>query len=354
MTISELSKLSGVDKRTIDYYSAGKKGGGAGLLLYTESKEDSRGHKYRCYDDKALERLWRIRLYHEMGYSIEQIKGMIDDPAYLLAEELDRQIARLKDKKEREIKRLDDMIRFANSLRTSGLSMAYISRHFYSIPLGDFMGPFTDAMKRMSADLEASPGEWERLARALRAFLKAVCKLRDRGHDSEEVQREAGKLHNHFNDCVCALAFYVGSKFLEAQAVRELAENELDQETFEAILEALQICNDWMREARTLDRISDMKAFRESRRERAAKMDEKYGEVGSIEGLAELIRDFCGMVRETGLGLPALAEELRVRGDMATAIDGEYGEGSSGFIADAIEFFCGGLKEGGNDCEGHL
>lgn len=61
--IDEVSKLSGVSKRTLQYYDD------EGILPVKRSKNN-----YRLYDDETMERLWEILWYKEMGFDLKKIK----------------------------------------------------------------------------------------------------------------------------------------------------------------------------------------------------------------------------------------------------------------------------------------
>lgn len=72
MTVNEVSKLTGVSARTLQYYDT------IGLLKpsrYTESG-------YRLYDDTALERLQQILLFKELEFPLKEIKEIIDAPDF--------------------------------------------------------------------------------------------------------------------------------------------------------------------------------------------------------------------------------------------------------------------------------
>lgn len=60
--IKDVSKISGLSKRTLQYYDD------IGLLPAKRSKEN-----YRLYDDSDLKRLWEILLYKEAGFELEEI-----------------------------------------------------------------------------------------------------------------------------------------------------------------------------------------------------------------------------------------------------------------------------------------
>lgn len=64
--IEEVSKLSGVSKRTLQYYDEG-------ILPVKRSKNN-----YRLYDDETMERLWKILWYKEMGLDLKEIKLILE------------------------------------------------------------------------------------------------------------------------------------------------------------------------------------------------------------------------------------------------------------------------------------
>lgn len=65
--IDEVSKLSGVSKRTLQYYDD------EGILPVKRSKNN-----YRLYDDETMERLWEVLWYKEMGFDLKEIKLILE------------------------------------------------------------------------------------------------------------------------------------------------------------------------------------------------------------------------------------------------------------------------------------
>ena len=65
--IEEVSKLSGVSKRTLQYYDD------EGILPVKRSKNN-----YRLYDDETMERLWEVLWYKEMGFDLKDIKLILE------------------------------------------------------------------------------------------------------------------------------------------------------------------------------------------------------------------------------------------------------------------------------------
>lgn len=107
MTVNEVSKLTGVSIRTLQYYDK------IGLLKpagYTESG-------YRLYDDTALEKLQQILLFRELEFPLKEIKEIISRPDFDKNKALDQQITLLIMKKEH----LEDLIGFAREIQDKGV-----------------------------------------------------------------------------------------------------------------------------------------------------------------------------------------------------------------------------------------
>ena len=68
--VNEVSKLSGVSRRTLQYYDE------IGLLPPSAVKESG----YRQYDDESLRRLWSILFYKELGVSLDDIRLLLENP----------------------------------------------------------------------------------------------------------------------------------------------------------------------------------------------------------------------------------------------------------------------------------
>ena len=69
-SVNEVSKLSGVSRRTLQYYDE------IGLLPPSAVKESG----YRQYDDESLRRLWCILFYKELGISLDNIRVLLENP----------------------------------------------------------------------------------------------------------------------------------------------------------------------------------------------------------------------------------------------------------------------------------
>ena len=90
-----MSKLSGVSRRTLQYYDE------IGLLPPSAVKESG----YRQYDDESLRRLWSILFYKELGISLDDIRLMLENPKEM-EKELMRQHKQILLEKQTQLKKM--------------------------------------------------------------------------------------------------------------------------------------------------------------------------------------------------------------------------------------------------------
>ena len=108
MTVNEVSKLTGVSIRTLQYYDT------IGLLPPTEYTEAG----YRLYDDTAMERLQQILLFRELEFPLKEIRRIIDSPDFNRNKALEQQMKLLTMKKEH----LEGLISFARKIKETGVN----------------------------------------------------------------------------------------------------------------------------------------------------------------------------------------------------------------------------------------
>ena len=106
MTIHEVSKLTGVSIRTLQYYDS------IGLLRPAQYT----GAGYRLYDETALETLQQILLFRELEFPLKEIKQIIQSPGFDRSKALEQQIALLTLKKEH----LENLIDLARGIKLTG------------------------------------------------------------------------------------------------------------------------------------------------------------------------------------------------------------------------------------------
>lgn len=90
MTLREICVAAGVTRRAVQGYEK------AGLVSPTG--KTTRG--YLLYDLNSQERIKRIRLYQQLGFSIKEIKEIIDAPSNIKKLAIEEKIERLREEGE--------------------------------------------------------------------------------------------------------------------------------------------------------------------------------------------------------------------------------------------------------------
>ena len=106
-TVTEVSRLTGVSVRTLHHYDA--------IDLLKPTKVTEAG--YRLYDDAAIERLYMILLFRELGLSLKEIAGILNAPDYDRNRVLERQINCMQDR----IDKLQNRIALAKGMLVLGV-----------------------------------------------------------------------------------------------------------------------------------------------------------------------------------------------------------------------------------------
>ncbi len=106
-TVKEVSRLTGVSIRALHHYDA------IGLLKPARVTDAG----YRLYDEIALERLYMILVYRELGFSLNEIGEILDAPDYDRNRVLAHQIALMQER----ISKLQNRIALARGMLMLGV-----------------------------------------------------------------------------------------------------------------------------------------------------------------------------------------------------------------------------------------
>ena len=106
-TVKEVSSLSGISVRTLHHYDA------IGLFPPTQTTEAGD----RLYDDHALERLYLILLFRELGFPLKEIRGILDAPDFDRNRVIEQQIRLLQTK----VDHLKNRIDLAKGIKLTGV-----------------------------------------------------------------------------------------------------------------------------------------------------------------------------------------------------------------------------------------
>lgn len=102
MTLRELCDSLGVTRRAVQGYEK------AGLVCAADKNE--RG--YLLYDEEAQEKIDRIKLYQQFGFTIKEIQNLMYAPRQELKMALEVQVEKMKGEKEK----MDELIKKAYEL----------------------------------------------------------------------------------------------------------------------------------------------------------------------------------------------------------------------------------------------
>lgn len=189
-TVKEVRELTGISARALHHYDA------IGLLKPTDVTEAG----YRLYDDAALDRLYMILVFRELGLSLKEIGSILDAPDYDRNRALEQQITRIQER----IEKLQNRITFARGILMLGVKYmdfeGFDSKKLdeYSQQAKTLYGKteayqeFTQKSKGRSRQQENALGE------QVMDFFARLGKMRPCAPDSAEAQNWAKELQDFF------------------------------------------------------------------------------------------------------------------------------------------------------------
>lgn len=192
MTVREVSRLTGVSIRALQYYDE------IGLLppaRYTEAG-------YRLYDDAALERLQQILLFRELEFPLKEIKRILESPAFDRNRALEQQIELLTLKREH----IDNLIRMARTLKlTGGISMDFEAfdkkkLEHYAARAKQSWGATPEYKEFEQRNSGKTQAEQQRTGDGLMALLAAFGPMKDGDPAAPEAQAQARRVQDYITE----------------------------------------------------------------------------------------------------------------------------------------------------------
>lgn len=192
MTVHEVSRLTGVSVRALQYYD------GIGLLRATEYTEAG----YRLYDEAALERLQQILLFRELEFPLKEIRRILESPDFDRKKALEQQIELLTMKREH----IDNLIRLARGIKlTGGISMdfeAFDKKKLeeYAARARASWGGTEAYWEYEEKSKDRSPAREQDLAAGLMGIFAEFGAVKERDPASEEAQELVRKLQGYITE----------------------------------------------------------------------------------------------------------------------------------------------------------
>ncbi len=192
MTVKQVSKLTGVSIRTLQYYDK------IGLLkaaAYTDAG-------YRLYDEAALERLQQILLFRALEFPLKDIQRILASPDFDRAKALGQQIELLTLKKEH----LENLITLARGIKLTGGKAVDFSA-FDTKKLDEYARQAkeswgkTAAYRQFEEKSKDRTGDDERaFARGLMAIFAQMGQIRQTDPAGEAAQALVKKLQSYISE----------------------------------------------------------------------------------------------------------------------------------------------------------
>lgn len=212
-TVKEVSRITGVSVRTLHHYDA--------IGLLKPAKITDAG--YRLYDDTALRRLQTILFFRELEFPLQEIRVILDSPAFDPMDALESQIKLLELRRQH----LDDLISHARDIQKAGV----IDMNFKPFDKSQVDAYAAEAKakwgkteayreyEQKSSDKDGQNGD------ALMAIFAEIGAVRHLDPASEEVQALVSKIQNHitahFYNCTKPILAGLGQMYVSDQRFRE-------------------------------------------------------------------------------------------------------------------------------------
>ena len=209
MTVNEVSKLTGVSIRTLQYYD------NIGLLKPAEYTESG----YRLYDDVALERLQQILLFRELEFPLKDIKDIVNRSDFDKDKALEQQIGLLELRKEH----IENLISMCHDLKKRGVKHMDFSA-FDSSKLDEYAkqakeqwGTTPEYKEYAEKNKGRSKKDEEGVMKDFMKVFEEFGTMKEKDPASAEVQGQVKKLqgfiNDHFYKCSDDVLFGLGQMY---------------------------------------------------------------------------------------------------------------------------------------------
>ena len=236
-TVNEVSKLTGVSIRTLQYYDK------IGLLRPAEYTESG----YRLYDDAALEKLQQILLFKELEFPLKDIKEIITRSDFDKRLALDQQIELLELKKEH----IENLISMCRELKLRGVRdldfTAFDSSKIdeYTKRAKEQWGNTPEFKEFEEKNKKRSKSEEESMMTDFMKLFEEFGAMKDQDPASLEVQDQVKKLQSfiteHFYKCTNEILSSLGDMYAGGGEFTENIDKMGGKGTAEFVFQAIKI-----------------------------------------------------------------------------------------------------------------
>ena len=189
-TVNEVCQLTGLTARALHHYDA------IGLLEPTQVTQAG----YRLYDDTAIEKLYMILVFRELGLSLKQIANILNAPDYDRNRVLEEQIQWM----QARVEKLQNRIVLAKGMLVLGVKYMDFEGFdpkeidAYSVQAKTLYGK-TDAYKEFEQKSKSrTPAQEKDLGAQVMEFFRQLGKMRPCEPDCAAAQAWAKELQDFF------------------------------------------------------------------------------------------------------------------------------------------------------------
>lgn len=193
MIVNEVSRLTGVSIRTLQYYDK------IGLLPPADYTEVG----YRLYDDETLQKLQIILLFRELEFPLKDIRRIIESPVFDREKALEQQIHILELKKEH----IENLINLARGVKKSGVKDMTDFTAFDTAKIDDYIAKAREYWGDTAAFKEFEEKNADRTSEENAGINIELMKIfaqfggmKDMDPASPKVQKQVKKLQDYITD----------------------------------------------------------------------------------------------------------------------------------------------------------
>ncbi len=193
MIVNEVSRLTGVSIRTLQYYDK------IGLLPPADYTEVG----YRLYDDETLQKLQIILLFRELEFPLKDIRRIIESPVFDREKALEQQIHILELKKEH----IENLIDLARGVKKSGVKDMTDFTAFDTAKIDDYIAKAREYWGDTAAFKEFDEKNADRTSEENAGINTELMKIfaqfggmKDMDPASPKVQKQVKKLQDYITD----------------------------------------------------------------------------------------------------------------------------------------------------------
>jgi DNA-binding transcriptional MerR regulator len=198
-TVKDVSRMAGISVRTLHHYDE------FGILKPAQTSKSG----YRLYSDLDLERLQEILFFKELGFSLKEIKSILDNPGYDRKQALQSHKKILQEKKrhmeklislvEKTLASMEEGSRMKNNDMFDGFDDSKLEE--YKKEAKERWG-HTEAYKESERRTSKYTKEdWDRIKAEVEDMFKTLGDLMGQGKEpaDDEVQQQIKRWYDHIN-----------------------------------------------------------------------------------------------------------------------------------------------------------